>query len=161
MFVCWPEWLCVSLLSLWGSPWFFGRVHFIPLTIHTFFSFQCSYSLHSWALPKRGIFVDPHLGLVFFICCRSHFLPSGGLLKSQMLLPGWVVSESGSGLEMPWGGDTCGRIFIRAFGLLEWSLRILLKCEGDPPLSYHESRPDGMGSHEAEGLMSAAAGVQQ
>ena len=89
-------------------------------------------------------------------------MPSGGLLKSQMLLPGWVVSESGSGLEMPWGGDTCGRIFIRAFGLLEWSLRILLKCEGDPPpLSYHESRPDGMGSHEVEGLMSAAAGVQQ
>ena len=75
-----------------------------------------------------------HMGLVFFICCRSHFLPSGGLLKSQMLLPGWVVSESGSGLEMQWGGDTCWRIFRRAFGLLEWSLVIFLKCEGDPPL---------------------------
>ena len=102
------------------------------------------------------------MGLVFFICCRSHFLPSGGLLKSQMLLPGWVVSESGSGLEMQWGGDTCGRIFRRAFGLLEWSLRILLKCEGDPPSSLdHESRPDGTGSHKAEGLMPAVEGVQQ
>ena len=74
------------------------------------------------------------MGLVFFICCRSHFLPSGGLLKSQMLLLGWVVSESGSRLEMQWGGDTCWRIFKRAFGLLEWGLVILLKCEGDPPL---------------------------
>ena len=59
--------------------------------------------------------------LVFFICCKSHFLPSGGLLKSQMLLPGWVVSESGSGLEMQWGGDTCWRIFRGAFWLLERS----------------------------------------
>ena len=77
--------------------------------------------------------VDPHMGLVFFICYRSHFLPRGGLLKSQMLLPGWVVSESGSGLEMQWGGDTCWRIFRRAFRLLEWSWIILWKCEGDPP----------------------------
>ena len=51
--------------------------------------------------------VDPHMGLVFFICCSSRFWPSGGLLKSQMLLPGWVVNEPGSGLEMQWGGDTC------------------------------------------------------
>ena len=36
---------------------------------------------------------------------------------------------------------------------------ILWKCEGDPP-SDHESRPDGTGSQEAEGLMAAAAGVQ-
>ena len=27
----------VSLVFFWGSPLFFGRVHFIPLTIHTFF----------------------------------------------------------------------------------------------------------------------------
>ena len=65
LFTCWPEWVRVSLVSLWGSPLFFSRVHFIPLTIHNFFSLQCSYSLHSWALPKRGIFVDPHLGLIF------------------------------------------------------------------------------------------------
>ena len=51
-----------------------------------------------------------------------------------MLLFGWVVGESGSRLEMQWGGDTCWRIFKRAFGLLEWGLVILLKCEGDPPL---------------------------
>ena len=78
-----------------------------------------------------------------------------------MLLPGWVVSESGSGLEMQWGGDTCWRIFKRAFGLLEWGLVILLECEGDPPpfspLSDHESWPDGTGNHEAEGLLPAAA----
>ena len=37
-----------------------------------------------------------------------------------------------------------------------------MKCEGDPPpLSYHESRPDGTGSQEAEGLMPTGAGVQQ
>ena len=45
--VCQPERICVLLVSLWGSPWFFGRVHFIPLTIHTSLSLQCSYSLHS------------------------------------------------------------------------------------------------------------------
>ena len=50
-----------------------------------------------------------------------------------MLLLSWVVSESGSGLEMQWGGDTYWRIFRRAFGLLEWGLVILLECEGDPP----------------------------
>ena len=44
-------------------------------------------------------------------------MPSGELLKSQMLLPGWVVSEPGSGLEMQWGGDTCWRIFRGAFCL--------------------------------------------
>ena len=49
-----------------------------------------------------------------------------------MLLPSWVVSELGSGLEMQWGGDTCWRIFRRAFGLLEGSLVILWECEGDP-----------------------------
>ena len=72
-------------------------------------------------------------------------LPSGGLLKSQMLLPGWVVSESSSGLEMQWGGDTYWRIFKRAFGLLEWSLVILLKCEGAPPplLPWIPARWDG------------------
>ena len=48
-------------------------------------------------------------------------MPSGGLLKSQMLLPGWVVSEPGSGLEMQWGGDTCWRRFGGAFWLLERS----------------------------------------
>ena len=32
---------------------------------------------------------------------------------------------------------------------------------GDPPLSDRESRPDGTGSQEAEGLMAAAGGVQQ
>ena len=63
--------------------------------------------------------VDPHMGLVFFICCKSRFLPSGGLLKSQVLLPGWVVSEPSSGLEMQWGGDTCWRRFEGAFWLLE------------------------------------------
>ena len=56
------------------------------------------------------------MGLVFFICCRSHFLPSGGLLKSQMLLPGWVVSEPSSGLEMQWGGDTVGGDSEELFG---------------------------------------------
>ena len=70
-------------------------------------------------------------------------MPSGGLLKSQMLLSSWVVSESGSGLEMQWGGDTCWRIFRRAFGLLEWGLVILLKCEGDPPSLT--MNPDQMG----------------
>ena len=34
---------------------------------------------------------------------------------------------------MQWGGDTCWRIFRRAFGLLEESLVILWGCEGDPP----------------------------
>ena len=48
-------------------------------------------------------------------------MPSGELLKSQMLLPGWVVSEPGSGLEMQWGGDTCWRRFGGAFWLLERS----------------------------------------
>ena len=62
------------------------------------------------------------MGLVFFfICYRSRFLPSGGLLKSQMLLPGWVVSEPSSGLEMQWGGDTCWRRLGGAFWLLERS----------------------------------------
>ena len=28
-------------------------------SIHTYFSLQCSCSLHSWTLPKRGLFVDP------------------------------------------------------------------------------------------------------
>ena len=56
---------------------------------------------------------------------------------SQMLLPGWVVSESGSGLEMQWGGDTCWRIFRKAFGLLEWSLVRLSKCEGPPSLTMN------------------------
>ena len=46
-------------------------------------------------------------------------MPSGGLLKSQMLLPGWVVSEPSSGLEMQWGGDTCWRRLGGAFWLLE------------------------------------------
>ena len=59
LFICWLEWVRASLVSLWGSSLFFGRAHFIPLTIHTFFSLQCSCSLHSWALLKRGIFVDP------------------------------------------------------------------------------------------------------
>ena len=45
-------------MSFWGSLLFFDRVHFVTLTIHTFFSFQYSYSLHSWTLLKRGIFVD-------------------------------------------------------------------------------------------------------
>ena len=62
----WPEWLHASLVSLWGSSWFFGKVYFITLTIHTFFSLQCSYSLHSWTLPKRGIFVDPFPGRGFW-----------------------------------------------------------------------------------------------
>ena len=48
-------------MSLWGSHWFFGRVHFIPFTIHTFFSLQYLCFLHSWTLPKRDIFVDPPL----------------------------------------------------------------------------------------------------
>ena len=92
--------------------------------------FNSFYYFHIKNSTKQG--VDPHMGLVFFICCRSHFLPSGRLLKSQMLLLGWVVSESGSGLEMQWGGDTCWRIFRGAFWLLEWSLVILWRCEGDP-----------------------------
>ena len=59
LFIYWPEWVCVLLMYLWGSFLFFDRVHFIPLTFHTFFSLSCSYSLHSWTLPKRGIFVGP------------------------------------------------------------------------------------------------------
>ena len=59
VFVCWLEWVLILLVSFWGSLLFFDRVHFVTLTIHTFFSFQYSYSLHSWTLPKRGIFVDP------------------------------------------------------------------------------------------------------
>ena len=55
-----------------------------------------------------------------------------------------VVGWKCNGVETLVGG------FRRALGLLEWSLVILKKCEGDPP-SDHESRPDGTGSHEAEG----------
>ena len=65
MLVCQPERIRVLLVSLWGSSLFFGRVHFIPLTIHTYFSLQCSCFLHSWTLPKRGIFVDPHSRLAY------------------------------------------------------------------------------------------------
>ena len=97
----------------------------------------------NWGIEECRI-VDPHMGLVFFICCRSHFLPSGGLLKSQMLLPGWVVSESGSGLEMQWGGDTCWRIFRRAFGLLEWSW-VSFEVWGGPPPSLSTMNPGQMG----------------
>ena len=32
-----PERIRISLMSPWWSPWFFGRVNFISLTIHTFF----------------------------------------------------------------------------------------------------------------------------
>ena len=44
---CWFEQVCVLLVFLWGYLLFFGRVHFISLTTHTFFSLQCLYSLHS------------------------------------------------------------------------------------------------------------------
>ena len=39
LFICWPRRVRVTLVSLWGSPWFFGRVHFIPLIIHILISF--------------------------------------------------------------------------------------------------------------------------
>ena len=91
LFICWPEWIHVSLTSFWGSPLLFDRVHFIPLIIHTFFSFQCSYSLHSWALPKRGIFVDPHLGLIFLASDCTKWSNLGGPHVDSWL----VAVESG------------------------------------------------------------------
>ena len=87
------EWVRVSLVSLWGSPWFFGRVHF-PLTIHTFFSLQCSCSLHSWTLPKRGIFVDPPDSVFFFYVYFSDY-------------PGFQLNEAvrlRQGAESGWQG---------------------------------------------------------
>ena len=47
LFLCWFERVCVILVYLQGSFFSFERVHFIPLTIHTFLSLQCSCSLHS------------------------------------------------------------------------------------------------------------------
>ena len=54
-------------MSLWESPWFFGRVHFIPLTSHTFFSLQCSYFLTLVTFIEEGhICRPPFWGSFFF-----------------------------------------------------------------------------------------------
>ena len=46
---------------------FFSIVHFISFISHVF----VIHSLHSWSLPKRGIFVDPH----FLSIGRGYFGP--------------------------------------------------------------------------------------
>ena len=61
-------------MSFWGSHLFFGRVHFILLTIHTFFLLQCLHSLHPWALPKMGIFVYSHFWVIFVAIHFFHVL---------------------------------------------------------------------------------------
>ena len=45
-----------------GSFLFFGTFHFIPFTFHI----SVIHSFHSWFLPKRGIFVDPHFDISIF-----------------------------------------------------------------------------------------------
>ena len=47
VFIPWFGRVRVLLVHLQGSFFFFGRVYSIPLTIHTFFSLQCSYFLRS------------------------------------------------------------------------------------------------------------------
>ena len=59
-----------------------------------------------------------------------------------------------------WESDTYWRIFRRAFGAVRRRLVFFWSVRGTP-LSYHESRPDGTGGQEVEGLMPAAANVQQ
>ena len=57
-----------------------------------------------------------------------------------------------------WESDTYWRIFRRAFGAVRRRLVFFWSVRGTP-LSYHESRPDGTGGQEVEGLMPAAANV--
>ena len=83
--------LCFTYVPFGGLSLLFSRVHFSPLTFHTFFSFSCSYSLHSWTLPKRGIFVDLLRWGHFFFCFLIFFF----LIPLFFLPPrGWAVLGS-------------------------------------------------------------------
>ena len=67
-----------------------------------------------------------------------------------------VVGWRCNGVETPVRGDS-EELFVRESGVW-W---FFFEVWGGPPLFYHESRSDGTGSHEAEGLMSVATSVQQ
>ena len=47
LFLYWFEQVCILLVYLQRSFLLFSRDHFVILIIHTFFSLQCLYSLHS------------------------------------------------------------------------------------------------------------------
>ena len=111
MFTYSSEWIRVSLTSFWGSPLFFDRAHFIPLITHTYFSLQCSHSLHSWALPKRGIFVDPFCErpgerVFFLLICISFWNKEGGTPFSAGGKPDWTGSKRAR-RPCCWGKKPC------------------------------------------------------
>ena len=113
MFVCWPGWVRVSLASFWGSPLFFGRVHFIPLTIHTFLFILVFIFLTLVSSTEEGhIFRPPFRHGSFFLGCfyRLHFLlPGVATVSSHMLFPVWLPWHQVVELRSKQKVDTCQR----------------------------------------------------